>query len=380
MSATGGAEWLWLPHVHWGVFIATYLFLGGVAGGAFLTSSWASFMHSLLGTDRWIAELLLGDTDDPQHSFACCETKRWGSIIALLAIGVGSIALLSHLGAPLRALTFAWNFTNYGSWMVIGTWLIILFSVVTLLETLWLHFGAEVQCDDGLSLFPRRILRWIDKIMPWRSDRGILWVVDLVADVTRIPGKARGLFRIVGGGLAVLVVVYTAMLLSDLASVPMWSRTYLPFIFLMSGISTGISAALLGTVMSGGALSRVNHRFCLTDDVIIVVELVAIGALLSFLAESANVGAQETLAAMLGAFQLEFIGGVLILGTTLPVIISVTVTLLHKFTDFGESPFGQRVLTYGYGTKYLLVLVGGYLLRYVVLLAAVKTPLAVPGL
>lgn len=368
---------LWLPHVHWGVFIATYLFLGGVAGGSFVTSTWASFMKSLLGTEGQLARLLLGEMHDSDHTYACCETARWGSIIALIAIGVGSMALLSHLGAPLRALTFAWNFTNYGSWMVIGTWLIILFSIIALLETLWLHFGAEVQCEDGLSLFPRRIVRWIDGVMPWQTERGLLRGIDLVADITRLPGQARGLFRLVGSGFALLVIVYTAMLLSDLASVPMWSRTYLPFIFLMSGVSTGISAALLGTVMSGGALSRVNHRFCLTDDVIIVVELVAIGALLSFLVNSANSGAQATLTEMMGTFQLEFIGGVLILGTSLPVVISLSVTVLHTFTDFGESTFGRRVLTYGYGAKYVLVLVGGYLLRYVVLLAAVKTPLAV---
>lgn len=368
---------LWLPHVHWGVSIATYLFLGGVAGGAFVSSTWASFMKSLLGTERSLARLLLGEMHDSDHTYACCETARWGSIIALIAIGVGSMALLSHLGAPLRALTFAWNFTNYGSWMVIGTWLIILFSIIALLETLWLHFGAEVQCEDGLSLFPRRIVRRLDSIMPWQPESGLLRGIDLVADITRIPGRARGLFRIIGSGFALLVIVYTAMLLSDLASVPMWSRTYLPFIFLMSGVSTGISAALLGTVMSGGALSRVNHRFCLTDDVIIVVELVAIGALLSFLVNSTNAGAQATLTELMGTFQLAFIGGVLILGTSLPVVISVTVTVLHQFTDFGESAFGRRVLTYGYGTKYLLVLVGGYLLRYVVLLSAVKTPLAV---
>ena len=368
---------LWLPHVHWGVFIATYLFLGGVAGGSFVTSTWASFMKSLLGTDGRLARVLLGEMHDSDHTYACCETARWGTIIALIAIGVGSMALLSHLGAPLRALTFAWNFTNYGSWMVIGTWLIILFSIIALLETLWLHFGAAVQCEDGLSLFPRRIVRWIDGVMPWQTERGLLRGIDLVADITRLPGQARGLFRLVGSGFALLVIVYTAMLLSDLASVPMWSRTYLPFIFLMSGVSTGISAALLGTVMSGGALSRVNHRFCLTDDVIIVVELVAIGALLSFLVNSANSGAQATLTELMGTFQLAFIGGVLILGTSLPVVISVSVTVLHTFTDFGESTFGRRVLTYGYGAKYVLVLVGGYLLRYVVLLAAVKTPLVV---
>ncbi len=380
MSAIGGAEWLWLPHVHWGVLIATYLFLGGVAGGAYLTSAWASFMRSLLGTERFLAKILLAESKDPDHRFACAETSRWGSVIALFSIGIGSIALLSHLGAPLRALTFAWNFTNYGSWMVIGTWLIILFSLLALLEALWLHFGRDLEDESGLSLFPRRILGWVDGVMPWRSDRGIVWAIDVVADLTRIPGVARGAFRVLGSVLAVLVVVYTAMLLSDLASVPMWSRTYLPFIFLMSGVSTGISAALLGTVLSGGALTRINHRFCLTDDVIIIVELLAIGALLSFLANSANVGAQATLLELLGTFQLEFVGGVLILGTSLPVVISLTVTALHQFTEFGESAFGRRILTYGYGTKYVLVLVGGYLLRYVVLLAAVKTPLAVPGL
>jgi protein NrfD len=337
-------------------------------------------MHSLLGTDRWLAKLLLAETGDADHAFACAETSRWGSILALVSIGVGSLALLSHLGAPLRALTFAWNFTNFGSWMVIGTWLIILFSVVALLEALWLHFGADKREASGLSLFPRRILGWVDGIMPWRTDRGIVWLVDRVADLTRLPGRVHGALRIVGSALAVLVVVYTAMLLSDLAAVAVWNRTYLPLIFLLSGVSTGISAALLGTVASGGALTRINHRFCLTDDVIIVVELVAIGALLTFLVDSANLGAQATLSNLLGPFQLAFVGGVLVIGTSIPVLISITVTVLHQFTDFGESSTGRRLLTYGYGTKYVLVLVGGFLLRYVVLLAAVKTPLAVPGL
>ncbi|MGM0371342.1 MAG: NrfD/PsrC family molybdoenzyme membrane anchor subunit [Halobacteriota archaeon] len=380
MSAIGASEWLWLPHVHWGVFIATYLFLGGVAGGSYLTSTWASLMKSLMDADNWLGRLLLARTDDPEHRFACAETSRWGSVIALIAIGVGSIALLSHLGAPLRALTFAWNFTNYGSWMVIGTWMIITFSLIAVLETLWLHFGRDLRGESGLSLFPRKILGWIDGVMPWRTERGIVWLLDRLADVTRLPNRVWGAFRIFGAAVAVLVVVYTAMLLSDIAAVPVWSRTYLPFIFLMSGVSTGISAALLGTVLSGGALTRVNHRFCLTDDAIIIVELVAIGALLSFLSGSANLGAQATLSELLGTYQLAFVGGVLILGTGLPVVISLTVTMLHQFTDFDETPFGRKVLTGGYATKYVLVLVGGYLLRYVVLLAAVKTPLAVPGL
>ncbi|MEF8975410.1 MAG: NrfD/PsrC family molybdoenzyme membrane anchor subunit [Halapricum sp.] len=381
MSVTGGSEWLWLPHVHWAEFIALYLFLGGVAGGSYVTSGWASLMKSLMDADdSALGRILLASTDDESHRYSCAETARWGSVLSVLSIAVGGVALLSHLGAPLRALTFPVLFTNYGSWLVIGTWVIVLFTTVAALETLWLHFGSNLQSQSGTSMFPRRILGWIDRFLPMLSDRGIVWLLDLIADKTRLPSRVHGALRLVGGGLALLLIAYTAMLLSDVTVVPLWERTYLPVIFLLSGVSTGISAALLGTVASGGALTRTNHRFCLTDDVIIVVELVAIGLLLSFLSNSSNAAADLTLSTLFGTFGLEFVGGVLILGTAFPVVLSITVTMLHQFTDFGETPLGARLLTGGYAAKYSFVLVGGFLLRYVVLLAAVKTPLAVPGL
>ncbi|MEF8774338.1 MAG: NrfD/PsrC family molybdoenzyme membrane anchor subunit, partial [Halobacteriales archaeon] len=323
---------------------------------------------------------LIADTEDTEHRFSCAETARWGSVLSVLAIAVGGVALLSHLGAPLRALTFPVLFTNFGSWLVIGTWVIVLFTTVAALETLWLHFGRQAAADSGLSLFPRAILGRIDGAMPWSSDRGIVHLLDRLADLIRPPDRVHWGIRIVGGVLAVLLVVYTAMLLSAVVVVPFWTRTYLPVIFLLSGISTGISAALLGTVLSGGALTRTNHRFCLTDDVIIVVELAAIWGLLSYLSTTANVAGGATEAALFGAYWSEFVLGVLVLGTGLPVALSLTVTLVHQFTDFGETDLGERLLTGGYALKYALVLAGGFLLRYVVLLAAVKTPLAVPGL
>ncbi len=378
MSVTGGSEWLWLPHVHWAEFIALYLFLGGVSGGAYVTSSWASLMKSLMDTDSWLGKILLARTDDEEHRYACAETARWGSVLSVLAMAVGGVALLSHLGAPLRALTFPVLFSNYGSWLTIGTWVIVLFTTIAVLETLWLHFGSTVATESGLSLFPRKILGRIDSLLP--TERGFVWLLDTIADATRLPSRVHGALRVLGGGLALLLVVYTAMLLSDVSIVPLWERTYLPFIFLMSGVSTGISAALLGTVASGGALTRTNHRFCLTDDAIIIAELVAIGLLLSHLSNSSNVAADLTMSTLFGTYSLAFVGGVLILGTSLPVVISITVTLLHQFTEVGETLWGERLLTGGYALKYSLVLVGGFLLRYVVLVAAIKTPLAVPGL
>jgi protein NrfD len=296
----------------------------------------------------------------------------------VLALAVGGVALLSHLGAPFRALTFPVLFTNFGSWLVIGTWVIVLFAIVAALETLWLHFGEDKQSISGRSLFLRKIWAWFDKLLP--TKRGVLWLLDTIADKTRPPVWIHGTIRAAGLVLSMALIAYTAMLLSDVSVVALWDRTYLPVIFLLSGASTGISAALLGTVVSGGALTRTNHRFCLTDDVIIVVELVAIGLLLSFLANSPTVVAETTETALFGTYGFEFVGGVLILGTAFPVVLSLTVTLTHQFTEFGETAWGARLLTGGYALKYTLVLAGGFLLRYVVLLAAVKAPLPVPGL
>jgi protein NrfD len=380
MSVTGGAEWLWLPHVHWGAAIALYLFLGGVAGAAYITSGWASLMKHLMDTDSRLGRLLLATTDDSAHRFACAETARWGALFSVVPIAIGGVALLSHLGAPLRALTFPVLFTNFGSWLVIGTWVIVLFTAVATFEMLWLHFGQDLQSASGLSVFPRKLLGRVDDRLPLSSDRGIVWLFDTVADTTRLPVRVHGVLRAVGAVLSVSLIAYTALLLSDVAYVPLWERTYLPLIFLLSGASTGISAALLGTVLSGGALTRMNHRFCLTDDVIIVAELVVIGLLLSFLANSSTIGAEATETALFETYNLEFVWGVLILGTAFPVVLSVTVTMLHQFTEIGESLWGKRLLTGGYALKYTFVLLGGFLLRYVVLLAAVKAPLPVPGL
>jgi len=375
----GGNELLWLPHVHWGVFIATYLFLGGVSGGAYLTSTWASLMKSQMDKESRLGTILLSRTDSPKHRFACAETARWGSLVSVLAIAVGGTALISHLGAPLRALTFPVLFSNFGSWLVVGTWFIVIFALLSTFEMFWLLFGTDRADADGLSYLPRRILGVLDRFMPWDADPGIRGRLDIVADTTRIEGRHRGAVRIVGSAFGVGVVVYTAMLLSDLASVPFWTRQWLPLVFLMSGVSTGISAALLGTVLSGGALTRTNHRFCLTDDVIIVAELAFIGGLLALLAGSASPAAQATYAQLFGTYELQFVGGVLVVGTGVPVLLSLTITGVHQFTDLDESPLGRWLMTGGYATKYLLVLAGGYILRWVVLYAAVKNPLVVPG-
>ena len=348
------------------MFIATYLFLGGLSGGSYLTS----VVSSVLFRPR---------AQGPEEIFACEETSRWGALLGVVAIAIGGVALLWHLGAPLRALTFPILFSNFGSWLVIGTWFIVLFAVFATLEAFWLLFGTKHQGEaDGLSYFPRWILGWIDDRLPLNGDRGLIWLLDTIADVLRPTGYRRLGVRLVGSAFAIGVIVYTAMLLTDLASVPFWNRSYMPFIFLMSGASTGISAALFGTVLSGGGTTRTNHLFCLADDGLIVVEVAFIVGLLSFL-NSGGVAAQATVSKLFGSCcYLPFVWGVLALGLVVPFFMSMTMTGLVKFTDVEESRLGQFAMSTGFATKYTLVLLGGFLLRYVVLFAAVKNPLFVP--
>jgi protein NrfD len=356
-------EWVvWLPRGHWGLFIATYLFLGGLSGGAYLTS----VVSSVVFRPR---------AESPEELFACEETSRWGALLAVAGIAVGGVALLSHLGAPLRALTFPVLFSNVGSWLVVGTWFIVLFSTVATLEMLWLLFGSEHDGAAGASYFPRRLLGLVDGLLP--ADVELLALADAVADVARPSGTVRSGVRLVGSLLGVGVIVYTAMLLSDLASVPLWNRQFLPLVFLMSGASTGISAALFGTVLSGGGLSRTNHLFCLTDDGLIVLEVAFIAGLLSYLHSAGGVAARASLEKLFGPLGPHFVVGVLALGLVLPFLISMTLMLLTTFTEFEETTLGAKAMTAGFATKYTLVLVGGLLLRYVVLFAAVKIPIGV---
>ena len=134
----------WDPAVHWGFQIAVYLFLGGLAGGSYITG--------------YVADVLSTRTAIEEEYVARRETARWGMYVAVASIGVGGIALLTHLGVPLRALYFPLTFTNYGSWMVIGTWAIIIFTLWTFGQAFWYTFGGAIEGEAGTSLVFRHLL------------------------------------------------------------------------------------------------------------------------------------------------------------------------------------------------------------------------------
>jgi protein NrfD len=131
------------------------------------------------------------------------------------------------------------------------------------------------------------------------------------------------------------------------------------------------------TTISSG-LSETVHRFSLADDALIVVEFAILGGLFLTLQHGCN-AAQRTVESLNTAFFSEFFVGVIGLGLILPLVMSLAMTGASWWADLEErSRRWRQVFTAGYTVKYGLVLFGGYLLRYVIIFAAIKLPLNVP--
>lgn len=300
--------WFEPPFHEWGLLVGVYLFLEALAGGAFATG--------------FFADLLGGR--DPSYR----KTALWGMVTAFLAIVIGAPILLSHLGAPTRALLFPVLFTNFSSWMTVGVWVIVLFALVALAQLVWMYLDRSA----------------------FRAGRWALGIIGLI--------------------LGVVLMVYTAELLSTSGTIPLWHPTLLPLLFLASGFSTGIAAALIPAMYLGGTRDGLQ-AFSLVIDAFIVIELVGVVLLLQFL-ETADTAAAATLGELNTELAVYFWGLFVAVGLVAPLALSLLLVLRGRQ---GQKA-GSR-LRYAYTAQFGLVLLGGFVLRMVVLYAAVKQPLQV---
>jgi formate-dependent nitrite reductase membrane component NrfD len=139
---------------------------------------------------------------------------------------------------------------------------------------------------------------------------------------------------------------YTGVLLSGSAQ-PFWSEARLMgALFLASGASTGMAAISLLLFLSGETSGEGFRKVKRSDRIAILVELVILAVFLGLLGSAAAPITQGTFAPL-------FWGGLIAGGLVLPLLL-----------DF----FGHRVKALG-GLAAVLVLVGGFILRYVIVMA-----------
>lgn len=290
----------------WGVIIACYLFLAGLGGGAFITSTFLRWRH-------------------PE----AVNMIRIGRIIAPVVVIIGLLLLMFDATAGLHnPLRFALLLTNFGSVMTWGVVFLGLFVVVALIVAV-------------LDLAHRGVPKWLD---------------------------------IVGAVLGACVGVYTGCLLGVCKTFPLWNNAMLPILFLVSAVSTGMAAVLLVAIVKHpeefnrvGVLKK--FHFCLP-----IIELVLVASLLFITASNASPAGWNSVANLVsGSYAAVFWLLFVVVGLVVPTVLE-TWLLFFSAREFEESRRAHWISA----ASDAGVLVGGFVLRLLVLLAALPITMVVP--
>ncbi len=296
-----------MSELTWGPIMAGYLFLGGLAGGAYVVGA--------------LSDLFKSEDYD--------VLSKSGTYISLISIIVGLVLLVLDLKrfqvAPLGILNAYRRFPN--SILTVGTWVITVFTVVSLLTTvLWLLNGNKLV---------RKILEVI----------GIL--------------------------LGLSTMAYTGLLLSFSRGSPFWTTPYLPWTFVVSGMLTGLAVSLFMIPIIAIFMPRAFNDFLTLFEqrskfsemlgrsqryvtVFILIELVLV---IIEIITGHKTGILLTGSGISLAFYAY-----LLLGLIVPLGISYYIEKL-------KSGVNDRSIIMFSMSGYGLVLIGGFLLRYVILTA-----------
>ena len=317
-----------LMNSKWGndIFVPMYLFFGGLSGGLFVIA---------------VATDLLGIKFKQFEKFS-----RLTSYLVLPVLALAGAFIAFHLGKPERGILFPFFFKNYNSWLVIGGWSV------------------------GLAV-------------PLVAAYAALWYYKIDATIRRVLGVIA--FPILG-----FVSFYTGLLLSGAKFVPLWSQEYLPYLFLNSGVLTGLAGSGLMFVLyqtygssksedSSGVLRIIGYAIIF----FVLVELFELQRFMDhlssnpvkidnsgyFVAPNGSAMAYEYVTQ--GVLAPWFWWGIIGIGLTLPLFLSFVEMLFEKLIK----PYADWVS----GVKFASILVGGVILRFVIVWGGeLKAPLNIP--
>lgn len=310
--------------LNWGLPVIAYLFLAGLGAGA-LTVSASVFLRG-------------GGGGLVNGHFAAA---RYGALIAPLPVMVGCGLLIFELGSFQVGHWFKWlNLyrTITLSPMSIGTWLLTVFIGVSLVYA-YTFLPRDASATDKLA-FLRKTMAWV------------------------------------GMPLGIGVAVYTGILLGAMPARPFWNSPILAMLFLLSSLSTGVAAILLtGALLHKGKRDAEQSSYLLTasDVLLIVFELAVIFLFIMFAYLTVGDVGYAISVILFGDRSIEMFGanlavlfwlGVVLIGLLIPALVElfyVSPKLVFQ-RQFGP-PYGVEIVVP------VAVLVGGFLLRYVVVVA-----------
>lgn len=254
-----------------------------------------------------------------------------GIVLGVVLVAVSTIFLISDLGVPGQ---FYLAFSKPGkSWISRGTWILTGFIIIGLIQI-------------GLSVWPFQVLGTTGPAATTLFTLGILF--------------------------ALATSLYTGLLIGVLPGRPFWYSPIIPVIFLVSAISTGIGAfilliailSLLGQPFSIAQLFPLLESLARIDIILIIAEALTISLHLIIASKKAGDSVKALISGRLAGF---FWGGLVGVGLFLPLVLDIVSTLaISESAKLAVSMLASVCL-----------LVGGLLLRWLVLSAGIRTTIYV---
>ena len=242
-----------------------------------------------------------------------------GRIIAPVFLAIGLVMLIFDAEAGLHnPLRFVWLIANPGSVMTLGVYFICVFMPVALASAL-------------LEVLKKPVPKWLT------------WI---------------------GVVAAFAVAAYTGFLLGVVKAYPLWNNAVLPILFVVSALSAGLAAtSLVGLILDR---ERFEQMWLIKKShvVLSVVEMVVLATMLVIVSAGSFEGAASVQELVAGQYAPAFWGGIVLLGLVAPFLIEGYPVFIAKRVE--TSTTSMVVSAIGEAG----VLVGGFLLRLLVILAA----------
>lgn len=254
------------------------------------------------------------------------KTVRFiGRLISPILMAIGLLLLIIDAEAGFKhPLRFMNLYTNFHSVMTIGTYIITVFMLLSLYVAI-------------LELMKKDVSK----------------IVEYTGDV-----------------FAIATAIYTGFLIGVVGSVPFWNTSVLPVLFVVSAMSTGIAGTLLvSSFMNKQEVFQLISvkKIHLT---LLIIELILVFTLL-LITSNANEAASESVAMLLtGKYSTLFWFGLIVVGLLIPTVIEIMELMNGKKANTLK---GESTSTNFLGSliSETFVVIGGFILRFLVLAAAV---------
>ena len=247
---------------------------------------------------------------------------------SMIFVGIGTVFLLGDMLQPLKAFL---ALSNPLSWIF---WGVIFINVYFAAATVYLIplLEAWPPLKPIIQKIPRFILNLLFKFHRWAA--------------------------LGGATMGFLVAIYTGLLISGAPGIAFWNTPAMPLLFVVSAFSTGAAYLMLLARISQKSHIFID-KFEELDAALIVIEMIILGAYFNFSFFLPNAARKSASYLM---HSPGFFIGFFLFGLLVPLGIETYGIFFAK----EKHKIGHLILP---GT--LLVLLGGFLLRYYVIQAGV---------